>query len=97
MAAKMNSDNGIETSIKDNGIGMSQHMIDNLFRIDVQTVKKDTEDELSNGLGLLLCKEFIEKHGGKMWVESIVRVGTTFNFSIPLSLENVRSTNVFKK
>jgi len=92
LSAKINDDNCIEISIKDTGIGMSQHMIDDLFRIDVQTVRKGTEGELSTGLGLLLCKEFVEKHEGKIWVESIVGVGTTFNFSLPLSLENVRNT-----
>jgi PAS domain S-box-containing protein len=92
LSAKINDDNCIEISIKDTGIGMSQHMIDDLFRIDVQTVRKGTEGELSTGLGLLLCKEFVEKHEGKIWVESIVGVGTTFNFSLSLSLENVRNT-----
>jgi len=94
LAAKYNNDNCIEISIKDTGIGMSQNIIDDLFRIDIQTVRKGTEGELSTGLGLLLCKEFVEKHGGKIWIESMVGVGTTFNFSIPLNLENVQSSNL---
>jgi len=49
---------------------MDKEMMDNLFRLDVQTNRKGTEGEPSTGLGLLLCKEFIEKHGGKLWVES---------------------------
>ena len=46
---------------------MSPKMVDNLFRLDVQTNRKGTEGEHSTGLGLLLCKEFVEKHGGKLW------------------------------
>lgn len=71
-------------SISDTGIGMDQKMIDELFRIDISNVRKGTEGENSTGLGLLLCKEFVDKHGGKIWIESTVNIGTTFNFSIPL-------------
>jgi len=46
-------------------------LINHLFKLDVQTNRKGTEGEPSSGLGLLLCKEFVEKHGGKIWVESI--------------------------
>jgi PAS domain S-box-containing protein len=70
----------IEISVQDTGIGMSKIMIDNLFRIDVQTNRKGTEGEPSTGLGLLLCKEFIEKHGGKIWAESEEGKGSTFHF-----------------
>ena len=97
ISAKLNKDNSVEISVKDNGIGMSQQLINDLFRIDIQTVRKGTEGELSTGLGLLLCKEFVEKHDGKIWIESIVGSGTTFNFSLPMSLENVPITNVLEK
>ena len=84
-STKLINNDGIEISIKDTGIGMSQNMIDDLFKIDVKSIRLGTEGELSTGLGLLLCKEFVEKHKGKIWVESIVNVGTTFSFSIPLN------------
>ena len=88
ISAKLKDGEAIEISIEDTGIGMNQQMIDNLFRIDVRTTRKGTEGELSTGLGLLLCKEFIEKHNGKIWVESTEGVGTIFNFSLPLKAEN---------
>jgi PAS domain S-box-containing protein len=84
LSAKADTNNSIVVSIRDTGIGMSQTIIENLFRIDVQTNRNGTEGEPSTGLGLLLCKEFIEKHGGKIWVESEVGEGSTFSFSIPL-------------
>ncbi|HLP14788.1 MAG TPA: ATP-binding protein [Bacteroidota bacterium] len=72
----------VQISITDTGIGMNRAMIDNLFRLDVRTTRKGTAGEPSTGLGLLLCKEFVEKHGGKLWVESETGRGTTFHFTI---------------
>jgi len=83
LLAKATADKSIEISIKDSGIGISKAMMENLFRPDVQTNRKGTEGESSSGLGLLLCKEFIEKHGGKIWVESEEGKGSTFHFVIP--------------
>ncbi|WP_264565125.1 tetratricopeptide repeat-containing sensor histidine kinase [Flavobacterium sp. N3904] len=74
-------------SITDSGIGMNSKMVDNLFRLDVQTNRKGTNDEPSTGLGLILCREFIEKHSGKIWVESEEGKGTTFYFSFPKALQ----------
>lgn len=82
--AKAATDKSIEISIQDNGIGMSQNMIEKLFRIDVQNNRRGTESELSTGLGLLLCKEFTEKNGGKIWVESEEGKGSTFYFTLPI-------------
>jgi signal transduction histidine kinase len=65
------------------GIGMNQNMVENLFRIDVKNGRPGTEGEQSTGLGLLLCKEFIEKHGGNIRVESEVGKGSVFTFNIP--------------
>lgn len=82
LSAIINNDSHLEIFVKDTGIGMSQSMIDDLFRIDVKTSRKGTEGELGTGLGLLLCKEFIEKHNGKLWVESEEGAGTTFHFNL---------------
>jgi len=83
ISAKENLTNHIEIAISDSGIGMSSSLIENLFRIDVKTNRKGTEGEPSAGLGLMLCKEFIEKLGGKLWIESIEGQGSTFYFTLP--------------
>lgn len=70
-------------SIADTGIGMDAKILNNLFQLDVKTNRNGTENEPSTGLGLILCKEFVEKHNGKIWVESEVDKGTTFYFSFP--------------
>lgn len=72
-------------SIKDTGIGMTKEVIDQLFRIDVSATTLGTSAEKGSGLGLILCKEFVELHGGKIWVESESGVGSTFFFTIPNS------------
>lgn len=72
-----------EIRIKDSGIGMDEETVNKLFRIDVTHSTSGTENETGTGLGLLLCKEFIEKHGGKIWVESKENVGSTFHFTLP--------------
>jgi len=82
LSAKTNGDERIEISVQDSGIGMSQSMVDNLFRLDVQSNREGTEGETSTGLGLLLCKDFIERHGGKLWVESEENKGSIFYFTI---------------
>ncbi|MCX6160040.1 MAG: ATP-binding protein [Ignavibacteriae bacterium] len=83
VSAKSMPDNSVEISFKDTGIGMNKEMIDNLFRLDIDTSRKGTEDESSTGLGLIICKDFIEKHGGKLWVESEEEKGSVFTFTIP--------------
>jgi PAS domain S-box-containing protein len=85
ISAKVANDDNIEISIKDSGIGMSRPMVDHLFRLDDQINRTGTEGEPSTGLGLIICKDFIEKHGGKIWVDSEEGKGSTFYFSLPNS------------
>lgn len=84
ITAHTKSNGFIELSVADTGIGMNQTMVNNLFKIDVHTNRPGTEGEPSTGLGLLLCKEFVEKHGGQINVESIEGKGSTFRFTIPI-------------
>ena len=74
----------ITLSVKDNGIGIPKKDIDKLFRIDTKYTNIGTANERGTGLGLLLCKEFVEKHGGQIWVESQIGKGSEFKFTIPL-------------
>ncbi|WP_231706089.1 ATP-binding protein [Labilibaculum antarcticum] len=60
-----------------------QKYIDQLFRIDYCHSKEGTNKESGTGLGLLLCREFIEMHKGEIWIESEIGKGSTFKFSIP--------------
>jgi signal transduction histidine kinase len=70
-------------AVKDNGVGIEQGDIDKLFRIDENSSTPGTQKEMGTGLGLILCKDFIEKHGGRIWVESAMGEGSTFFFQIP--------------
>jgi len=78
----MNLDNLI-VSITDTGVGIETENIAKLFKIETSFTSRGTENEKGTGLGLLLCKEFIDKHGGKIWVDSEKGKGSTFSFSIP--------------
>lgn len=76
-------DNNPEISISDNGVGMDEATRNNLFVLNKQNSKYGTENEKGTGLGLILCKEFIERHGGRLSVESELGKGSTFTFEIP--------------
>jgi len=82
MSAKALPNALIQVSISDTGIGMSREIIDKLFLLNEQITRKGTEGESSSGLGLLICKEFVEKQGGKIWAESEVGKGSTFHFTL---------------
>lgn len=74
----------IEIAISDNGIGIKKADINKLFRIDVHHTTVGTENESGTGVGLILCKELVEKNGGKIWVESELNKGSSFKFTFPL-------------
>lgn len=78
-----NEDNFIHVSVKDNGTGISKADIGKLFRIGTSYSHRGTENEVGNGLGLILCEEFVSKHSGKIWVESEVGQGSEFKFLLP--------------
>jgi signal transduction histidine kinase len=72
-------------SIADTGVGMNSDVISKLFRIDAKHTTKGTANEKGTGLGLILCKDFVEKNGGKLWVESEEGKGSVFYFTVPLA------------
>ena len=76
--------NALKKQIQDTGVGIESDNLDKLFRIDSKFTNLGTEEEKGTGLGLILCKEFVEKHGGQIWVESEFKVGTSFYFTLPL-------------
>ncbi len=77
----------IEIWVADNGIGISKEDIDKLFRVDVNYSSSGTSSERGTGLGLLLCKDFIEMHKGNIWVESTPNAGSIFKFTLPINKE----------
>jgi PAS domain S-box-containing protein len=83
------NNNEIIISVKDSGVGMTKEQIEKLFRIDSSISTQGTNLEKGTGLGLILCKEFVELHGGKIWVESEIGKGSTFYFTMPKSLNNI--------
>lgn len=75
--------NHFKVSVSDNGIGVPQENLQKLFRIDENYSTSGTNKEKGTGLGLVLCKEFIEKHGGEIWIESDEGKGSTIYFTLP--------------
>jgi PAS domain S-box-containing protein len=77
--------NLIKISFIDTGIGISQNDLDKIFKIDKQHTTLGTEDEKGTGLGLIICKELIEKNNGEIWIESEINKGTKFFVTLPSS------------
>ena len=72
----------IHIFVKDTGVGMSEDIAKKIFITDQHVTTRGTANEKGTGLGLMVCKEFVEKQNGKIWVESIEGQGTTFTFSM---------------
>ncbi|MDY0202021.1 MAG: ATP-binding protein, partial [Tenuifilaceae bacterium] len=79
--------NELTVSVIDNGVGIPKEDIDKLFKIDTVYTTRGTQEEKGTGLGLILCKEFIKKNKGRIWVESTDKMGSIFSFSLPLNQE----------
>lgn len=75
--------NKVEILVKDSGVGLSESAIENLFRIDANVSTPGTQKEQGTGLGLILCKQFIDRHNERIWVESEPGKGSAFYFTLP--------------
>ena len=80
----LQDDNFIAIAVSDNGVGMKDETRKKLFDISTNITTRGTANEKGSGLGLILCKEFVEKHGGKIWIESEEGKGSDFKFTLPL-------------
>jgi len=78
-------DGQISVSVRDDGVGIPAGMISKLFRIDAGYSTPGTQNEKGTGLGLILCKEFIEKNEGRIWVEREENKGSVFYFTLPMN------------
>jgi signal transduction histidine kinase len=76
--------------VSDNGVGIASEKANKLFEISHRTTTTGTANEKGTGLGLLLCKEFVERHSGKIWVESETGKGSDFKFTLPIIYQSVK-------
>jgi len=84
------SEGTILISVSDNGIGIDAKNLEKIFKIDSNFSTKGTNSEKGTGLGLILCKEFVEKHNGEIWAESEIGIGTTFSFTLKMPYKNMQ-------
>lgn len=84
-ADRNNGDNHLKISVQDTGVGIAPVAIAKLFRIDTQHTTQGTEKEKGSGLGLMICKEMVERNGGQIRVESEEGKGTSVEFTMPLA------------
>jgi len=76
-------DDKIQVKVSDTGVGLAQAELEHLFHIDSKVKRKGTNNEDGSGLGLILCREFVNINKGKLWVESTPGKGSTFSFTLP--------------
>lgn len=72
-------------SVCDHGVGIEEANLQKLFKLEESYTTVGTQNERGTGIGLLICKDFIEKHDGKLWVESQINQGSTFYFDLPIT------------
>jgi signal transduction histidine kinase len=79
----MDTGNRVEITVSDNGVGMDTEKAERLFTEEVHESTRGTANEKGTGLGLILCKEFVEKNGGEIRVQSQPQRGSHFSFTLP--------------
>jgi len=90
-SVRQKKSNCLTISVADTGVGIAEETLKDLFNSDKKTSTSGTEKESGTGLGLILCKEFVEKHQGKIWAESTPNKGSVFIFTIPAHLKTNNS------
>ncbi len=88
-------DNGVEIAVKDNGIGIPDKLKQKVFNMFTDAKRVGTAGEKSFGLGLSICQQIVEKHNGKIWLQSDAGMGTTFYVFLPFEAEPVSVESVF--
>lgn len=81
-------------TVRDTGPGIDEKYIDKLFTLEERIIIPAEEAQQGTGLGLILCKEFVDKHGGKIWAESIPGQGSDFKFTLPSGGDDLISSNL---
>lgn len=81
-------DTFVEINVSDSGIGISEENIEKLFKLDSHLTTLGTSQEKGTGLGLILCKEFVEANDGRIWIESLQGKGSNFKFTLHKSNNN---------
>ena len=77
--------NGDEVAVSDTGVGMTREQAERLFRFDGSAVSEGTEGEHGTGLGLLICRDFVNRHGALLNIDSEPGRGSTFRFVLPVA------------
>ena len=90
ISAKPTPDDFITILVSDTGIGIPSEMLEDIFSVSERNNRRGTKGEPSSGLGLLLCKEFVQKNGGALFAESVEGKGSTFSFTVPEFSENIK-------
>ena len=83
------SSSWIEVSVQDTGVGMTAEVQQKLFQIDHHVTTTGTSNEKGSGLGLMMCQEMVQQHGGRIWVESKLGIGTTVRFTVPQEISKL--------
>jgi signal transduction histidine kinase len=81
--SSIETDQGVNLSVTDTGVGMAQNVSSKLFDITNKFTTNGTLNEKGSGFGLVLCNELVERHNGRIWVESELDKGSVFTFLLP--------------
>ena len=76
-------DGFVELAVMDDGVGMGENVLEKIFKLNKHITHNGTENEVGSGLGLVITKDLVTRHGGKIWVESSKGAGTSFYFTLP--------------